>query len=84
METFTWNWENVIANLLRVGLAFVLAFPIGWERSHAARSVGLRTFPMVAIASCGYMLIATRAPDARPCRSRSAPAMAATATSNWP
>lgn len=43
---------------LRVGAAFALAIPIGWEREVATRSAGLRTFPLVAIASCSYMLIA--------------------------
>lgn len=63
-EVLDWNWEQVGMDLLRVGIAFLLAFPIGWERSQTARSLGMRTFPIVAVASCGYMLIATRAPDA--------------------
>lgn len=63
-EAFDWNWEQVGLDMLRVGIAFVLAFPIGWERSQTARRLGMRTFPIVAVASCGYMLIAVRAPDA--------------------
>lgn len=59
-----WDWIRAGTNLLQVGLAFLLAFPIGWERSKSARSLGLRTFPIVAVASCGYLLLATRAPDA--------------------
>jgi putative Mg2+ transporter-C (MgtC) family protein len=35
----------------------VLAIPIGWDRERETRSLGLRTFPLVAVASCGYMLI---------------------------
>jgi putative Mg2+ transporter-C (MgtC) family protein len=31
-------------------------FPIGWERERAARSAGIRTFPLVALASCGFLL----------------------------
>jgi len=34
-------------------VAFILAVPIGWNRARAERSAGLRTFPLVAIASCG-------------------------------
>jgi putative Mg2+ transporter-C (MgtC) family protein len=34
----------------------VLAIPIGWEREKADRSAGIRTFPLVAIASCGFVL----------------------------
>jgi putative Mg2+ transporter-C (MgtC) family protein len=38
--------------------AYVLALPIGWEREHWDRSAGIRTFPLVAIASCGFLLAA--------------------------
>ena len=34
--------------------------PIGWDREQHARSAGLRTFPLVAVASCGYLLIAQK------------------------
>ena len=37
--------------------AFALAVPIGWERERASRSAGLRTFPLVAAASCAYVLV---------------------------
>jgi putative Mg2+ transporter-C (MgtC) family protein len=60
---FSWDWQAVAVNLIRIGIAFVLAFPIGWDRSRSARSVGLRTFPLVAVASCGYVLLARNAPD---------------------
>jgi putative Mg2+ transporter-C (MgtC) family protein len=63
-EFFTFNFEKILVDLLRVAIAFTLALPIGWERSKAIRSVGLRTFPIVAIASCGYMLIAHQMPGA--------------------
>ncbi len=43
---------------LRLLAALVLALPIGWERELAARSAGLRTFPLVALAACGYVLLA--------------------------
>jgi putative Mg2+ transporter-C (MgtC) family protein len=36
----------------------VLALPVAWDREKEARSAGLRTFPLVAVASCGYMLLA--------------------------
>jgi putative Mg2+ transporter-C (MgtC) family protein len=34
-----------------------LALPIGWDREKSRRSFGLRTFPLVAMASCGFMLV---------------------------
>ncbi len=45
-------------------MAFILAFPIGWERGRGRQSIGLRTFPIVAMASCGFMLMAKTTPDA--------------------
>jgi len=38
-------------------IAYALAFPIGWDREKHTRSAGLRTFPLVAMAACSYMLI---------------------------
>ena len=43
----------------RLVIAYVLALPIGWYREKEAHSVGVRTFPLVAMASCGYVLLAT-------------------------
>src|SRR5262252_6364228 len=39
-------------------LAYLLAIPIGWDRERFARSAGLRTFPLVAMACCGFILAA--------------------------
>ncbi len=46
------------SNFLRLLLAFVFAAPLAWERVKSDRTLGLRTFPIVAVASCAYMLIA--------------------------
>lgn len=43
------------AHMLALAFAFVLAAPIGWDREKRARSAGLRTFPLVALASCGFV-----------------------------
>ncbi|MGL4284741.1 MAG: MgtC/SapB family protein [Phreatobacter sp.] len=32
-----------------------MALPIGWDREKEERSAGLRTFPLVAIACCGFV-----------------------------
>lgn len=42
-------------HLLAMGIAYVLAIPIGWDRERSERSAGLRTFPLVAIAACGFV-----------------------------
>jgi len=53
------DWWLIGANLLKVGVAYLLALPVAWDREQNARSAGLRTFPLVAVASCGYILLAT-------------------------
>jgi len=58
------NFSEVLENVIRLSLAFILAFPIGWERGRGRLSIGLRTFPIVAMGSCGFMLMAKMAPDA--------------------
>ena len=45
--------------LIRMAAAFALALPVGWERERADRSAGLRTFPLVAVAACAYILLAS-------------------------
>ncbi|KMO39364.1 MgtC/SapB family protein [Methylobacterium aquaticum] len=52
-------WE-VASHLIALAVAYALALPIGWNREQEARSAGLRTFPLVAIASCGFVLVAIR------------------------
>lgn len=59
------SWETLPLHLLRLVGAFLLAMPVAWNRERLERSAGLRTFPLVALASCGYILIArsTFGPD---------------------
>ncbi len=49
--------EALIDIAFKMVIAFVLAMPSGWDREMATRRLGLRTFPMVALASCGYVLL---------------------------
>lgn len=44
-------------DLGKVGIAFVLTAIIGWDREREEHSTGIRTFPIVGMASCGYLLI---------------------------
>lgn len=55
-----------IANIKELLIAFLIALPIGWNREKESRSMGLRTFPLVALASCGYMLIGNVLVDGNP------------------
>ena len=52
------DWSFVAVSLAQMTGAYLLAMPIAWDREQEARSAGLRTFPLVAIASCGYSLFA--------------------------
>src|SRR5579871_3889269 len=45
--------------LLKMVIAYALAFPIGWERERDERTAGIRTFPLVCMASCAYVLVGT-------------------------
>jgi putative Mg2+ transporter-C (MgtC) family protein len=55
------NWPEVLSHVIKMGIAYILALPIGWDREQYARSAGIRTFPLVAVASCGLVLVAIRA-----------------------
>lgn len=54
------DWSVVQYHALWLAIAYVLTLPITWNRERIARSAGLRTFPLIAIASCGLTLIATQ------------------------
>jgi putative Mg2+ transporter-C (MgtC) family protein len=51
------DWRLILEYLTQLTGAFALAVPIGWERERFSRSAGLRTFPLVAAASCAFVLI---------------------------
>jgi putative Mg2+ transporter-C (MgtC) family protein len=46
---------NILPHLVALTIAYALALPIGWNREREERSAGLRTFPLVALASCGFV-----------------------------
>ena len=46
---------NVLPHAVALLAAYALALPLGWNREKEERSAGLRTFPLVAIASCGFI-----------------------------
>ncbi len=46
---------ELLRNLTVLLVAYVLALPIAWDRERNERSAGLRTFPIVAIAACGFI-----------------------------
>lgn len=44
-----------LPNLRDLAIAYLLAFLIGWNREREGRSAGMRTFPLVAVAACGFI-----------------------------
>lgn len=59
MTNSLWGvWGDVNSHLLRMTLTFLFTLPIAWNRERGSRSAGLRTFPIVALASCGFVLLA--------------------------
>ena len=59
MEYWQSAW-SILAHLLG---AYILAAVIGWNREAEEHNVGIRTFPIVCVASCGYLLILGPHPD---------------------
>jgi putative Mg2+ transporter-C (MgtC) family protein len=60
------TYASVIDDTLRLALAYALALPIGFNREHEQHTAGVRTFPIVAIASCGLAMIGRSVPGASP------------------
>jgi len=55
---FDLQWNEILDNLIQLGIAYALALPMAYDRERSKDGAGLRTFPLVAVASCGYALIA--------------------------
>ncbi|MCR9277921.1 MAG: MgtC/SapB family protein [Pseudomonadaceae bacterium] len=56
-ELLTVDLNVLSRHLILMLIAYVLALPIAWDRERQERTAGLRTFPLVALASCGYALV---------------------------
>jgi putative Mg2+ transporter-C (MgtC) family protein len=66
ISAFSFDLRQTVIDFLRIGIAFLLAMPIGWERLKSERNLGLRTFPIVAIGACGFVLITKQISGATP------------------
>lgn len=57
-------WNEVWNNFEHIAIAYILTATIGWESEREAHGAGVRTFPIVGMASCGYLLLLGDQPDA--------------------
>lgn len=57
MEILQIDWRLVIDHFVHLILAYFLTLPIGWDRELSKRRFGLRTLPLVAVVTCGFMLV---------------------------
>jgi putative Mg2+ transporter-C (MgtC) family protein len=51
------GWQDVWKSVQHIGIAYLLTASIGWESEREQHSAGVRTFPIVGMASCGYLLL---------------------------
>lgn len=51
------DWNITWFNLWHLAIAYALALPVAFDREKASKSAGIRTFPLVAVAACGYTLV---------------------------
>ncbi len=49
---------SIVDTVVALVAAYLLAMPIGWERKAKGKtSIGWRTFPLVSVGTCAYLLI---------------------------
>ena len=57
MQPLSLNWHFLWLCFERVSIAWLLVLPTGWWSEKQGGSVGIRTFPLVAMASCGFLMV---------------------------
>lgn len=56
-DIFHFDLYQMLGHFVQLSIAFILALPVAINREYHSRGAGLRTFPLVAIAACAYMLV---------------------------
>lgn len=70
MPELNFNWGEIWFHLIQLSIAWIIALPVAWDRESASRGAGLRTFPLVAVAACGYTLVGMSVLDSTEAESR--------------
>ncbi len=52
------DWSGIFADFWHLCAAFAMAGVIGWNREQEEHNIGIRAFPIVAMASCTFVMIA--------------------------
>ena len=53
------DWQTQLIDVGKIAIAYFMALPVGLYREIEEHAIGVRTFPLVAVASCGYVLLAS-------------------------
>src|SRR5271165_928978 len=57
MPNFPFDWHLLQVTVAKISFAYILSLPTGWWSEKEGRAVGIRTFPIAAMASCGFLLM---------------------------
>lgn len=57
----TLSGDSVLEAGVQLFLAFLLALPLGWAHERGSRSVGFRTYPLLSVCVCGFLVVAADA-----------------------
>lgn len=58
MEVALFDLRRAVETIVLLAIAYLLALPVGFERQvQSAVQVGLRTFPIVSVGACAYLLL---------------------------
>ncbi|MGE0491381.1 MAG: MgtC/SapB family protein [Vulcanimicrobiota bacterium] len=52
------NWEALLSNIGHPILAALIVLPIALDRERKTQIMGLRTYPLLAMGACSYVLVA--------------------------
>lgn len=64
------NWQAMLYHLIKLAASFLIALPLGYDREISEKTLGLRTFPLVAMTSCGFILVGNAVLSSDEARSR--------------
>jgi putative Mg2+ transporter-C (MgtC) family protein len=57
MQPLTFDWYVLQLAFERIAIAWLLVLPAGFWSERQGNAVGIRTFPLVSMASCGFLLL---------------------------